>query len=500
MLFLAAVTMDVYTFVTSTLCTLILPVLLVISAVKLWNLYCVSLRDWSCDAPLPPGTMGLPFFGETMQMLLYRKKFLQAKRRQYGSIYKTHLFGNPTVRVMGADNVRQILLGEHRLVSVQWPASVRTILGSQCLSNLHNAEHKEMKKVMMQAFSREALDTYVPVMEEEVRRAVKSWLENGSNVLMYPAIKRLMFRIAMRVLLGFETWEMENTLDQPMVDAFEEMIKNLFSLPIDIPFSGLYRGLRARNRIHAIIEQNIKEKLEKEPERSWKDALQLLIDHSKKNDKTVDLQALKESATELLFGGHGTTASAATSIVTFLAAHTEVLQKVRKELELNNLLSTKPEDQKDLTIEILQKLEYAGCVLKETLRLNPPVPGGFRVALKTFTLNGFQIPKGWNVLYSIADTHDVADIFPDKEQFNPDRFLTPFPQDASRFNYIPFGGGVRTCVGKEFAKILLKIFIVELCRNCDWELINGTPDIKTAPIVSPVDNLPTRFKPFNGAI
>ncbi|CAH2322365.1 cytochrome P450 26A1 [Pelobates cultripes] len=353
---------------------------------------------------------------------------------------------------------------------------------------------------MMQAFSREALDTYVPVMEEEVRSAVKSWLENGSNVLMYPAIKRLMFRIAMRVLLGFETWEMENTLDQPMVDAFEEMIKNLFSLPIDIPFSGLYRGLRARNRIHAIIEQNIKEKLEKEPERSWKDALQLLIDHSKKNDKTVDLQALKESATELLFGGHGTTASAATSIVTFLAAHNEVLQKVRKELELNNLLSTKPEDQKDLTIEILQKLEYAGCVLKETLRLNPPVPGGFRVALKTFTLNGFQIPKGWNVLYSIADTHDVADIFPEKEQFNPDRFLTPFPQDASRFNYIPFGGGVRTCVGKEFAKILLKIFIVELCRNCDWELINGTPDIKTAPIVSPVDNLPTRFKPFNGAI
>lgn len=69
------------------------------------------------------------------------------KRQKYGCIYKTHLFGNPTVRVMGAENVRQILLGEHKLVSVQWPASVRTILGSDTLSNVHGTQHKNKKKV-----------------------------------------------------------------------------------------------------------------------------------------------------------------------------------------------------------------------------------------------------------------------------------------------------------------------------------------------------------------
>ena len=57
------------------------------------------------------------------------------KRQKYGYIYRTHLFGSPTVRVTGADNVRQILLGEHRLVAAQWPASVRTILGSDTLSH-----------------------------------------------------------------------------------------------------------------------------------------------------------------------------------------------------------------------------------------------------------------------------------------------------------------------------------------------------------------------------
>lgn len=71
------------------------------------------------------------------------------KRQKYGFIYKTHLFGNPTVRIMGAENVRQILLGEHKLVAVHWPASVKTILGSDTISNLHGAQHKSKKRVSL---------------------------------------------------------------------------------------------------------------------------------------------------------------------------------------------------------------------------------------------------------------------------------------------------------------------------------------------------------------
>ncbi|NP_001016147.1 cytochrome P450 family 26 subfamily A member 1 [Xenopus tropicalis] len=381
--------MDLYTLLTSALCTLALPVLLLLTAAKLWEVYCLSRKDASCRNPLPPGTMGLPFFGETLQMVLQRRKFLQVKRRKYGRIYKTHLFGSPTVRVTGAENVRQILLGEHKLVSVHWPASVRTILGAGCLSNLHDSEHKYTKKVIMQAFSREALANYVPLMEEELRRSVNLWLQSDSCVLVYPAIKRLMFRIAMRLLLGCDPQRLGREQEETLLEAFEEMTRNLFSLPIDVPFSGLYRGLRARNIIHAQIEENIKEKLQREPDGQCRDALQLLIDHSRRTGEPVNLQALKESATELLFGGH---------------------------------------------------------------------------------------------------------------EFNPDRFLTPLPGDSSRFGFIPFGGGVRCCVGKEFAKILLKVFIVELCRNCDWELLNGSPAMKTSPIICPVDNLPAKFKPFASSI
>ncbi|KAM6951604.1 cytochrome P450 26A1 [Aplochiton taeniatus] len=487
--------MALNTLLATCLCTLVLPVLLFLVAVKLWEVYLLRGRDPSCSCPLPPGSMGLPFIGETLQLLLQRRKFLRMKRQKYGYIYRTHLFGNPTVRVMGAENVKQILLGEHKLVSAQWPASVRTILGSKTLSNVHGSQHKSKKKAIMRAFSREALDQYIPVIQEEIRAAVRDWLQRDPCVLVYPEMKRLMFRIAMRILLGFQSQQIQED-EQQLVEAFEEMIKNLFSLPIDVPFSGMYRGLRARNFIHSKIEENILKKVQGggDPESKPRDALQQLIDSSQRNGEPFSMQAIKESATELLFGGHETTASTATSLVMFLGLNQEVVRQLRQEL-------TDQEEQgmdlQNLDLDSLEKLPYTGCVIKETLRINPPVPGGFRVALKTFQINGYQIPKGWNVIYSICDTHGVADeAFPNKEDFQPERFMGKPLEDSSRFQYIPFGAGSRMCVGKEFAKVLLKVFLVELSRNTSWTLLNGLPTMKTGPTVYPTDNLPTRFTPY----
>ncbi|KAF6720703.1 Cytochrome P450 26A1 [Oryzias melastigma] len=475
------------------LCTVVLPVLLFLVAVKLWEVYLTRGSDPSCGSPLPPGSMGLPFIGETLQLLLQRRKFLRMKRQKYGYIYRTHLFGSPTVRVTGAENVRHILLGEHRLVSAQWPASVRTILGSDTLSNMHGSQHRTKKKAIMRAFSREALELYIPVIQEEVQAAVQTWLAREACVLVYPEMKRLMFRIAMRILLGFEP-EQIRTDEQQLVEAFEEMIKNLFSLPIDVPFSGLYRGLRARNFIHSKIEENIKNKVqESEKGSKHRDALQQLIDSSRKSGEPFRMQGIKESATELLFGGHETTASTATSLVMFLGLNPGAVDRLRQELREK---AEQGMDLQNLNMEVLEQLKFAGCVIKETLRINPPVPGGFRVALKTFELNGYQIPKGWNVIYSICDTHDVAEVFPNKEDFQPERFLDKSFVDSSRFQYIPFGGGSRMCVGKEFAKVLLKIFLVELVSSCHWTLLNGPPTMKTGPTVYPVDNLPTKFTSY----
>ncbi|XP_061564135.1 cytochrome P450 26A1 [Cololabis saira] len=471
------------------LCTLILPVLLFLVSVKLWEVYS-SRGDARCALPLPPGSMGLPFLGETLQLLLQRRKFLRMKRQKYGLIYRTHLFGRPTVRVGGAALVKQVLLGETRLVAAQWPASVRSILGANTLSSMHGGAHRDHKKAILRAFSRDALQLYLPVVQEEVRAAVSSWLASdpaGDPVLVYPEMRRLWFRVAMRILLGFQPDQIQDQ-EQVLIEAFEEMTRNLFSLPIDVPFSGLYRGLKARNFIHSKIEENIQKKLQEPDSGSqYRDALQELIDSSRRSGEPLSMQAIKESATELLFGGHETTASTATSLIMFLGLNPDVVVKLRQELLEQEQRGM---DLQNLSMETLQQLTYAGCVIKETLRINPPVPGGFRVALKTFELGGYQIPRGWNVIYSICDTHDVAEL-PDREEFRPDRFLGPTPPD--RFQYVPFGGGARMCVGREFATVVLKVLLVELVSRCRWTLLNGPPAMKTGPTVYPLDHLPTRF-------
>lgn len=169
----------------------------------------------------------------------------------------------------------------------------------------------------------------MPVIQEEVSACLARWLgAAGPCLLVYPEVKRLMFRIAMRILLGFQPRQASPDGEQQLVEAFEEMIRNLFSLPIDVPFSGLYRvrltagqeeraarargdrregwqhsprptllslllgqGLRARNIIHAKIEENIRAKMaRKEPEGGYKDALQLLMEHTQGNGEQLNMQ------------------------------------------------------------------------------------------------------------------------------------------------------------------------------------------------------------------
>lgn len=110
-------------------------------------------------------------------------------------------------------------------------------------------------------------------------------------------------------------------------------------------------------------------------------------------------------------------------------------------------------------------------------------------------LQGFQIPKGWSVMYSIRDTHDTAPVFKDVNVFDPDRFGQARSEDKDgRFHYLPFGGGVRTCLGKHLAKLFLKVLAVELASTSRFELATRTfPRITLVPVLHPVDGLSVKF-------
>ncbi|NXI25057.1 CP26C protein, partial [Sterrhoptilus dennistouni] len=441
----------------------------------LWALRWSLSRDRASALPLPEGSMGWPFFGETLHWLL-----------------QTHLLGRPVVRVTGAENIRKILLGEHTLVSSQWPQSTQILLGSHTLLSSTGDLHRQRRKILARVFSRAALESYLPRIQKVVSWELRGWCMEPGSVAVYSSAKTLTFRIAARILLGLR---LEEKQFKDLAKTFEQLVENLFSLPLNIPFSGLRKGIKARDMLHKFMEKAIQEKLQRNSPEDHSDALDFIMNSAKEHGKEFTMQELKESAIELIFAAFFTTASASTSLILLLLKHPSVIEKIRQELISHELYQQNECWQSchctsDISLEKLSRLRYLDCVIKEVLRVLPPVSGGYRTALQTFELDGYQIPKGWSVMYSIRDTHETAAVYQSPPgSFDPDRFGAGRPEAAGRFHYIPFGGGARSCIGKELAQAILKLLAIELVSTARWELATpGYPTMQTVPIVHPVDD------------
>ncbi|XP_004632107.1 cytochrome P450 26C1 [Octodon degus] len=479
-------------------------------AQHLWTLRWTLSRDPTSALPLPKGSMGWPFFGETLHWLIQGSRFHSSRRERYGTVFKTHLLGRPVIRVSGAENVRTILLGEHRLVRSQWPQSAHILLGSNTLLSAAGEPHRLRRKVLGRMFNRAALERYVPRLQGALRREVRSWCAARGPVAVYEAAKALTFRMAARILLGLR---LDEARCAELAQTFEQLVENLFSLPVDVPFSGLRKGIRARDQLHQHLEEAIAEKLQKDKAAEPGDPLALIIHSARELGQELSVQELKESAVELLFASFFTTASASTSLILLLLQNPAAVAKIQQELATQGLgsacscvpgaagLLLECGCEPDLTLAALGRLRYVDCVVKEVLRLLPPVSGGYRTALKTFELDGYQIPKGWSVMYSIRDTHETAAVYSSPpEGFDPERFGAAREEErgtSGRFHYIPFGGGARSCLGQELAQAVLQLLAVELVRTARWELATPAfPAMQTVPIVHPVDGLRLFFHPL----
>ncbi|KAG9346031.1 hypothetical protein JZ751_007846 [Albula glossodonta] len=414
---------------------------------QLWAFRWSITRDKESKLPLPNGSMGWPLIGETFHWLFQGSGFHVSRREKYGNVFKTHLLGKPVIRVTGAENIRKILLGEHSLVCTQWPQSTRIILGPNTLVNSIGDLHKQKRKILSKVFSRGALETYIPSLQDVVRSEISKWCSQSGSVNVFGAAKALTFRIAVRVLLGLRIADSDV---EYLSKIFEQLINNLFSLPIDVSFSGLRKGINAREKLHAFMESVIEEKLQNQRSEGH-DAFDYILSSAKENGHTLTVDELKETAVELIFAAHSTTASASTSLILQLLKHPSVVEKARHELQLHGLsigsscgnrtvltecgvqrqptlcenqatekggnesicLGTETtcplfitgtdycepvehsgEQCRDsdlrppyLNLKKLNQLRYLDCIVKEVLRFLPPVSGGYRTALQTFELD-----------------------------------------------------------------------------------------------------------------
>jgi len=149
-----------------------------------------------------------------------------------------------------------------------------------------------------------------------------------------------------------------------------------------------------------------------------------------------------------------------------LDRHPEVVERLRAELA-----GTGPGAAK---YEVLGGLEYLDRVLKEVERLHPPISGAPRRVVEPFDVDGCHVPAGWRVYYSILFTHMMPEIWSEPERFDPDRFAPPRSEDdKTPFSLIGFGAGPRSCIGRGFARLEMKVMAAVLLQGYELRVLPG---------------------------
>ena len=429
--------------------------------------------------PLPPGDFGLPVIGETLNFLR-EKNYAQKRQAKYGPIFKSHVFGSPTIFLAGATANTFLFANENKYFEATWPPSTRTLLGAASLAVQGGTFHRDRRKLLFQAFQPRALASYIPQMEEITQRYLDKW-EKEKKITWYPEVRSYTFDIASTLFVGSD-----RQTHPDIFHYFENWTTGLFSIPLNFPWTKFGKALRSREKLLKEIEEIILKR--QQTEQLGEDALGLLLQAKDENGQGLELAELKDQILLLLFAGHETLTSAIASFCLLMSQYPDICQKIRAEQEQVNL-------EFPLTLDSLKSLTYLDQVLKEVLRFLPPIGGGFRKVIADCEFQGYQFPKNWLVQYQIEATHRDRDFYTEPDQFDPERFNPERSEDKQQsFGYVAFGGGLRECLGKEFARLEMKIFASYLIKNYQWDLLpDQNLEISSMPTPRTRDGLKVNF-------
>jgi retinoid hydroxylase len=430
---------------------------------------------------IPPGSLGLPVIGETIAFFTERD-FAIKRHERYGSVFKTNILGATTVLLQGAEGNLFILGNESNYFEVTWPSSVKKLLGASSLSLQTGHQHVSRRKILAQAFQPRALSSYAEAMNVISDHYLDRWAKQGT-MTWYPELRDYTLDIACKLLVG-----LDNGSKADLGYHYEIWVAGLFSVPVNLPWTAFGKALRSREKLLTEIEKLILVRQQHPTPSQNQDALDLMLSARDDDGEGLPLEELKDQVLTLLFAGHETLTSSLASLCLLLTQHPEVLKRARQE--------QKELGDQSLTFEALKQMPYLDQILKEVLRVIPPVGGGFRTVLQDCEYGGFKIQKGWQLLYQINATHQDPSVYPDPKQFDPDRFDKSKAEDKQKpFAYAPFGGGVRECIGKEFARLEIKIFAARLLREYQWELLpDQNLEMVVIPTPKPKDGLKVKFR------
>ncbi|PIA49579.1 hypothetical protein AQUCO_01300399v1 [Aquilegia coerulea] len=463
----------------------------------MWPILCIgafiviSITHWvhrwrnpKCNGKLPPGSMGLPLLGETLQFFAPNTSsaippFIKDRMKRYGPVFRTSLVGRPVVISTDPEINHFIFQQEGHLVQSWYPDTFTEIFGRQNVGSLHGFVYKYLKNLVLSLFGPESLkDKLLPQVELTAHKTLGLWASQGT-VELKEATANMIFDLTAKKLISYEYDPAKSS--ENLRENFVAFIHGLISFPLDIPGTAYHKCLQGRKKAMKMLKDMLEER-RLMPERCQEDFFDFVLIELKKEGTILTEEMALDLMFVLLFASFETTSLALTLAIKLLTDHPHVLKELTEEHE--TIVRNRENEDAKLTWKEYKSMTYTAQVINEVVRLANIVPGIFRKAMRDIEIKGYTIPAGWAIMVCPPAVHLNPAKYENPLEFNPGRWKGMESNGASK-HFMAFGGGMRFCVGTEFTKVQMAVFLHCLVTQYRWTAVKGGNIVRTPGLSFP---------------
>ena len=400
--------------------------------------------------PLPPG----PSFAalQTARYALAPYDFYRRLARRYGDLFTVPTLLGPIVIATHPEGVRAIFTAPATDVARWGTEAASPLVGDSSLILIHGEPHRRARKLLMPPFHGARMHAYADVTREAALRVASTWPRGPFRLL--DSTLAISLEVAMRAVFGVDDLGRVRSLEQAILASHDALT------PTIMLFKALRRGfggrgpwarfLRRRRALDELVHREIAARRARRERGD--DILSSMLEARYDDGGGMSDEEIRDQLVTLIFAAHETTGVALAWSFYWLARHPDVRERLEDELEAQGEASP-----------------LLDAVCQETLRLHPVIPEVIRRLLQPLELQGFTLPAGSAVAACTTIVHERADVFTDPRTFRPERFLE---KTYSPFEYFPFGGGSRRCIGAAFALSQMKTVAATLLPRYRLELVD----------------------------
>jgi len=407
---------------------------------------------------LPPG----PRMPRALQTAIWSRRaqwMLEQSRARFGEMFTLRIAYEGTwVMVSDPDLVKQVFTGDPRVFHAgEGNQILRPFLGDNSVLVLDEKPHIGQRRLLLPPFHGERMQGYAQKMSEIAAREIESW-PTGVPYALRPRMQAITLEIILETVFGVHQRERLETLRRALRDFLDLGTNPVMLAPVlavgpdrvrSVPF---FR--RRIERVDELIAREISERRGAPDLPEREDVLSMLLLAEHEDGSPMSDAEVRDELLTLLVAGHETTATALSWAIERLVRHPEKLERLRDE-------TLAGED------------AYLTATIQETLRLRPVIVLVIRRLTEPVQLGGYELPAGVSVTPSIHLVHRNPRIYPEPDRFLPERFLEEPP---GTYTWIPFGGGIRRCLGAAFAQFEMQVVLRELLARRALEPARSAPE------------------------